>query len=71
MKLKLLVDPPSGWQYGFPRPYDFKPSRRGLTEEEYKAEQAAWFRSRGYPQALIDQGMLMYCRFLPYDGEER
>ena len=44
---KLIVDPPSGWQYGFPKPY-FK------DRIEDSAELNAWLVSEGYPQAEID-----------------
>lgn len=56
----MIVDPPSGWQYGFPRPYDIKDSE---TNEE-------WFLSKGYPQHLIDQGMLKHCRWWGWEEEE-
>lgn len=49
----LIVDPPEGWKYGFPRPYTKRPDE---SEEE-------WFLRKGYPQKLIDLGMLRHCRF--------
>lgn len=49
-----ICDPPEGWKYGFPKemPIDLK----GLTIEQ-------WYRAQGYPQKLIDQGMLKYVRY--------
>lgn len=49
----LLYDPPSGWKYGFPKPY--KPK---------KGEELSQTLLRdGYPQEEIDRGMAMYVRF--------
>jgi len=49
-----MVDPPSGWQYGFPRPYDFEPSHPNLPGEEYRQEVREWWRDTGYPSKDID-----------------
>lgn len=62
----LLVDPPSGWMYGFPRPFDFKPSHPNLPGEEHDREFRQWFRDHGYPDKLIAQGMLSHCRYIGY-----
>lgn len=52
MKLKVMVvDPPEGWKYGFPK---------RVSNDESPNEE--WFLENGYPQYLIDQGMLNYCR---------
>ena len=51
-----MIDPPSGWRYGFPK---------ALPEgwDKYTQEgRVHWFLNQGYPQWLIDQGMLEYCR---------
>jgi len=40
----MYVDPPSGWQYGFPKVYD--PVTDGDIME--------WIVESGYPQKLID-----------------
>lgn len=58
---KLVVDPPSGWQYGFPAVYD---PRDDETEEE-------WFLRKGYPQAEIDRGSLKYCRWWDYAPKDK
>jgi hypothetical protein len=50
----ILIDPPSGWKYGFPKLYD-RPESETIEE---------WFLKKGYPQKLIDQGMLKYCRYI-------
>lgn len=52
-----IIDPPSGWKYGFPRPYDIKVDQ---TLEE-------WLIENGYPQSLIDQGMTRHCRYWETD----
>ena len=44
---KLIVDPPSGWRYGFPKPYV-------KNKIEDRAELNAWLVSEGYPQSEID-----------------
>jgi hypothetical protein len=48
-----MVDPPSGWRYGFPKviPNDIKDVKEWLVEN-------------GYPQSEIDDyGDYFYCRF--------
>ena len=48
-----MIDPPSGWQYGFPKPIpdDIKDAR-------------PWLVENGYPQSLIDElGDYFYCRY--------
>ena len=58
-----MIDPPSGWKYGFPKhiPHDVIDARPWLVEQ-------------GYPQQLIDElGEHFYCRYwdIPDDeGEE-
>lgn len=49
----LIIDPPSGWKYGFPKPYDKKIDQ---TLEE-------WLIENSYPRSLIDQNMSKYCRY--------
>ncbi len=53
----LVIDPPSGWKYGFPRPFD-KRDDQTLGE---------WLVENGYPQSLIDQGMTRHCRYWETD----
>lgn len=56
----LLIDPPSGWKYGFPKPYD-NPDNKPLEE---------WLLENGYPQKEIDNSGAKYCRFLSGEVEE-
>lgn len=53
---KIIVDPPSGWRYGFPRVYDPRPEET----------EVSWFARVGYPWAMIYQGMLKHCRWWDY-----
>lgn len=64
----LIVDPPEGWKYGFPKLYTFKPSHLSLSEEEYDKERKQWFRDEGYPEKLIRQDMLKRCRYWNWDN---
>jgi hypothetical protein len=43
--MKIKIDPPNGWRYGFPKEYD--PYRDPPIRE--------WLVSQGYPQSEIDQ----------------
>ena len=52
-KKVVVIDPPSGWMYGFPRIYNPEPDE---TIE-------AWLLRHGYPQHQIDQGMHKHCRY--------
>lgn len=54
-KVERIVDPPSGWLYGFP-----KVMPDGLDTEEKRIQ---WFLDNGYPQREIDMGSLNHCRF--------
>ena len=63
MKIKvLMVDPPEGWLHGFPKPF---PGGVKMTPNE----RVRWFLSNGYPQELIDQGMLRYVRYYEQEIE--
>lgn len=59
----LVVDPPSGWQYGFPKetPDNFS----SLSEEE----KTKWFLEQGYPSKLIAAGMLKHLRYWYWEKE--
>ena len=41
----LMVDPPDGWRYGFPKPV---PAGR-------EHDILAWLVEQGYPQSIIDE----------------
>lgn len=56
----LYCDPPSGWKYGFPKPF---PSER-------PSDFNAWLVENGYPQEEIDaHGEYFYCRYFFKDEE--
>ena len=49
----MMIDPtPSGWKYGFPKPYTFTPSHPNLPGEEYEREFKEWLVDEGYPVDL-------------------
>lgn len=50
----LIYDPPSGWMYGFPKPY--KPLDGETLEQTLLRD--------GYPQYEIDRGGAKHCRFI-------
>jgi len=46
MKNKMtIIDPPSGWKYGFPKP---------IPKDRIK-DSLVWLVEQGYPQSLIDE----------------
>jgi len=48
-----IIDPPSGWKYGFPKPIP----------EDRINDQLVWLVEQGYPQKEIDDlGEYFYCR---------
>lgn len=49
---KYLIDPPSGWKYGFPKE---------LPENVTDLRQ--WLIDNGYPEDQVDFGM-KYCRYM-------
>ena len=52
--MALIIDPPSGWQYGFPKPIP----------EDRRYDSLTWLVEQGYPQHLIDElGEHFYCRY--------
>lgn len=52
----LMIDPPSGWKYGFPKPI---PKETLGHENTLK-----WLVEQGYPQEEIDKfGDKFYCRY--------
>ena len=58
---KTFVDPPSGWQYNFPKIWD---------SEKYP-DMGLWLVNNGYPQSVIDKmGDRFYCRFWNPDQDE-
>jgi len=54
---KTMIDPPSGWKYGFPKvlPTDVK---------EHQNRTLEWLVENGYPQEEIDAcGKYFHCRY--------
>jgi len=50
----LIIDPPGGWRYGFPKPIP----------EEHQKRTKEWLVENGYPQKEIDSyGEYFYCRY--------
>ncbi len=50
----LIIDPPSGWLYGFPKPIP----------ENRRKDSIAWLIEQGYPKGLIDSfGEHFYCKY--------
>ena len=45
--MTLMVDPPSGWKYGFPK-----------AKPDDATHLIAWLLSEGYPQSEIDKMMV-------------
>jgi len=55
-----MIDPPSGWRYGFPKQFP----------DEVKDEDLEkWVVENGYPQKLVDDGMMKHCRFWEVKGD--
>lgn len=57
-----IIDPPSGWQYGFPKPIP----------EERKKDVKSWLVEQGYPKPLIDSlGEYFSCRYWEEEQEDK
>jgi hypothetical protein len=52
-----IIDPPSGWKYGFPK---------ALPDTITESEIAAWLLEQGYPEQLLDIA-LRYSRIWDQD----
>lgn len=50
---KVMYDPPSGWRYGFPKPY--KPLENESLEDTLVRD--------GYPREMAEKYGVKYCRF--------
>ena len=56
----LLIDPPSGWKYGFPKPYD-NPDNKPI---------GLWLIENGYPdKELNDDREPHWVRFIEHTEE--
>jgi hypothetical protein len=61
-KMVMMIDPPSGWKYGFPK---VLPQKFDMWED-----QRDWLVSEGYPQSVIDSyGDHFYCRYWEQEQE--
>lgn len=59
--MKVWVDPPSGWKYGFPKVWD------KVLHPDFNA----WIISEGYPQSLKDYlGKHFYVRQWQVEEDE-
>lgn len=52
-KMVIMVDPPEGWKYGFPKPCKIE------KDQDFDK----WLIENGYPKELVDQGLSKYCRY--------
>lgn len=53
-KTVTMVDPPSGWMYGFPK----------IIPDDVEGDVRPWLVENGYPQSEIDKmPNHFYCRF--------
>jgi hypothetical protein len=58
---QLIIDPPSGWKYGFPKPIP----------EDRRKDSLVWLVEQGYPQSEIDAlGEHFYCRYWEQPDED-
>jgi hypothetical protein len=60
----LMVDAPEGWLHDFP-----KPAPEGFLKLTPN-QKTEWFKNNGYPQELINQGMLRYVRYYTTEVED-
>lgn len=62
-KIITMIDPPSGWKYGFPKPMP--------KQFETWEESRAWLISEGYPESMIERyGERFPCRYWNEEIEE-
>ncbi len=58
--MTTIIDPPSGWKYGFPKPIP----------EDRKNDVLVWLVEQGYPQLEIDNlGDYFHYRFWKEDEQ--
>lgn len=62
MSKVTMIDPPSGWRYGFPKPLELRYPEQKVTE---------WLVEQGYPQREIDScGDYFFCRYWEEEVKE-
>ncbi len=60
--MAIIIDPPSGWKYGFPKVYD---NPENLSTEE-------WLVKNGYPEKEFNKdGKVYWIRTWEKDDEDR
>ena len=58
--MALIIDPPSGWKYGFPKPIP----------KDRRYDSLTWLVEEGYPEKLIEElGEHFYCRYWEHPDE--
>lgn len=59
--MALIIDPPSGWKYGFPK----------VLPAEFVGSVIPWLLANGYPQREIDSyGEHFSCRYWTAEDDE-
>jgi hypothetical protein len=59
--MATIIDPPSGWKYGFPKP---------IPEDRLK-DVIVWLVEQGYPKETIDSfGEHFYCGYWEQSEED-
>ena len=58
--MATIIDPPSGWKYGFPKPIP----------EDRKSDALVWLVEQGYPQSEID-GLGDYFHYRSWKEDEQ
>lgn len=59
--MATFIDPPSGWQYGFPK----------IIPEDRRYDSLTWLVEQGYPEKLIEEyGEHFYCRYWERPDDE-
>ena len=53
---QLLIDPPQGWRYGFPKPID-------LTRIHNRQHLVDFLIDNGYPKGMCQEEILSHCRY--------
>jgi hypothetical protein len=58
----LMIDPPSGWKYGFPK----------VMPDPRPEDTRAWLIANGYPEKeILSCGDYFYCRYWETEVEEK
>jgi hypothetical protein len=61
-KKVMMIDPPSGWKYGFPK----------VMPDPRPEDTRAWLIANGYPEKeILSYGDHFYCRYWETEVEEK